>query len=122
MPTPSTVQVLSPRQLALSTCCQSPPPVLTMARRPFLTSLTAMSDEFMPAGSKGKELIRPDCAAASQRGGKVSFCTNRPELSRNKAYCSAVCLQRHSTTASTHSQTQTPSTAAFLCCGLNRKW
>ena len=71
----------------------------------------------MPAGSKGKELIRPDCATASQRGGEVSFCTDRLELSRTKAYRSAVCLQRYSAATSTHSQTETPSTSAFLRCG-----
>ena len=36
-------------------------PPLTMARRPFFTSLVAMSGEFMPAGSKGNELMKPDC-------------------------------------------------------------
>lgn len=43
---------------------------LTMARRPFLTSLTAISLEFMPAGSKGKLYRKPDWEAREGRGGK----------------------------------------------------
>ena len=41
-----------------------------MARRPFLTSLTAISLLFMPAGSKGKLLMKPDCAGAGWVGGE----------------------------------------------------
>lgn len=41
----------------------------TMARRPFLTSLVARVGVFKPTGSKGKELMKPDCKHdASQHG------------------------------------------------------
>ena len=54
----------------------------TMARRPFLTSLVAMDGEFMPAGSKGKELMKPDCAGArrereTDRLSEIAGCSDR---------------------------------------------
>lgn len=36
----------------------------TMARRPFLTSFSALASEFRLAGSKGKESRKPDCGQA----------------------------------------------------------
>mmetsp|Transcript_14293 Transcript_14293/g.38780 ORF Transcript_14293/g.38780 Transcript_14293/m.38780 type:complete len:218 (-) Transcript_14293:55-708(-) len=39
--------------------CMAKPMNATMARRPFLTSLTACLGEFRPTGSKGKELMKP---------------------------------------------------------------
>lgn len=46
-------------------CCSSPGPSRrTMARRPFLTSFSALASELRLAGSKGKESRKPDCRQA----------------------------------------------------------
>ena len=51
------------------TTTQAPLIPPTMARRPFLISLTAMSGEFWPAGSKGNELMNPDCESQGKGTG-----------------------------------------------------
>ncbi len=66
-----------------------------MARRPFLTSLAAMDGEFMPAGSKGNELMKPDCgleeaSVARQRGHSTAACTRLRRSGLLSAYALAV--------------------------------
>jgi hypothetical protein len=56
-----------------------PAPLLTIARRPFFSSLTAISLLFMPAGSKGNWLMRPDCTATQKEGSHQSHADDSPE-------------------------------------------